>query len=144
MTPCAPVAISAGRRLSLGPWAPGLILAVLLLAACTEPARTKRVAEDQASPSTDKPAGYAGSAGCRECHEKFYALWSTSFHGLAMQPYTAELAKTKLTPQTKEIVAGKYRFRADLQTGVVIERSGDTSSAIRSCRRWAARMSSTS
>ena len=31
--------------------------------------------------------GYAGSASCIECHEKFYKLWSTSFHGLAMQPY---------------------------------------------------------
>ena len=39
-----------------------------------------------------------------------------------MQPYTAELAKTKLTPQTAEIVAGKYQFLADIQKGLVIER----------------------
>jgi len=70
--------------------------------------------------------GYAGSGSCRECHAKFYSLWSTSFHGLAMQPYTAELAKTKLTAATNDIVAGQYRFRADLQTGVVVERSGQT------------------
>jgi len=40
-----------------------------------------------------------------------------------MQPYTSELAKTKLTPQEKDIVAGKYRFRADLEKSEVIERS---------------------
>ncbi len=65
--------------------------------------------------------GYAGSASCRECHAQFYSLWSTSFHGLAMQPYTPQLAQTKLTPQTLEIVAGRSRFRADLASGVVIE-----------------------
>lgn len=30
--------------------------------------------------------GLAGSASCRTCHERFYRLWSTSFHGLAVQP----------------------------------------------------------
>ena len=66
---------------------------------------------------------WAGSRSCRECHEKFYQLWSTSYHGLAMQPYTAELARTKLTPQKTGIVAGKYRFQADIQKGVVSERT---------------------
>jgi tetratricopeptide (TPR) repeat protein len=66
---------------------------------------------------------WAGSRSCRECHEKFYELWSTSFHGLAMQPYTAALAKTSLTPQKAEIIAGKYRFLADLGQGAVIERT---------------------
>ena len=64
---------------------------------------------------------WAGSMTCRECHQKFYQLWSTSFHGLAMQPYTAELARTKLTPQTTEVKAGKYRFLFDLQKGAVNE-----------------------
>jgi very-short-patch-repair endonuclease len=36
--------------------------------------------------------GYAGSASCMDCHERFYKLWSTSRHGLAMQPYTADFA----------------------------------------------------
>jgi tetratricopeptide (TPR) repeat protein len=66
---------------------------------------------------------WAGSRSCRECHERFYQLWSTSFHGLAMQPYTLELARTKLTPQKAEIVAGKYRFLADIQQGTVSERT---------------------
>src|ERR1017187_8946655 len=67
--------------------------------------------------------GFVGSRSCRECHEKFYQLWSTSFHGLAMQPYTSELARTNLTEQKTEVVAGKYRFRADPRKSVVIERT---------------------
>jgi len=58
-------------------------------------------------------SNYAGSASCIECHEKFYKLWSTSFHGLAMQPYSATLAREKLTPQVKDILIGKYRYRMD-------------------------------
>ena len=102
-----------------------LVLGVLLpVGILAQPAQSNPVAENPAALATNQhPPSYVGSASCRECHEKFYTLWSTSFHGLAMQPYTAELAKTKLTPQTNEIVAGQYRFRADLQTGVVIERT---------------------
>ena len=58
--------------------------------------------------------GYAGSRSCIDCHEKFYKLWSTSFHGLSMRPYTAAFAKAKLTPQVNEIVVGKYRYRANI------------------------------
>ncbi len=65
---------------------------------------------------------YAGSVSCRECHEKFYELWSTSRHGLAMQPYTTEFARTQLTPQQKEIAIGQYTYRADIKKSVVIEK----------------------
>ena len=83
-----------------------------------------------AAPATNAPlkiaaAGFVGSQSCRECHEKFYQLWSTSFHGLAMQPYTLELARTNLTEQKKEIVAGKYRFLADIRKSVVLERTAE-------------------
>ena len=57
--------------------------------------------------TSSQPGSYVGSAGCRTCHEKFYQLWSTSFHGLAMQPYTAELARNKLSPKSKPIAIGK-------------------------------------
>jgi Tfp pilus assembly protein PilF len=70
--------------------------------------------------------GFVGSQSCRECHEKFYQLWSTSFHGLAMQPYTSELARTNLTEQKTEIIAGKYRFLADIRKSVVLERTAET------------------
>ena len=68
---------------------------------------------------------FVGSQSCRECHEKFYQLWSTSFHGLAMQPYTSELARTNLTEQKTEVIAGKYRFLADLRKSVVLERTAE-------------------
>ncbi|MBM4326315.1 MAG: ammonia-forming cytochrome c nitrite reductase subunit c552 [Deltaproteobacteria bacterium] len=61
--------------------------------------------------------GYTGSVSCRKCHEKFYQLWSTSHHGLAMRPYTAEFAKKELTPQSGEITVGAYRYTADIREG---------------------------
>lgn len=57
---------------------------------------------------------WAGSRSCRTCHATFYEKWATSHHGLAMQPFTPELARAKLTPQTNEITAGESRYRADL------------------------------
>ena len=31
-----------------------------------------------------------------------------------MQPYSAMLAREKLTPQAKDIIIGKYRYRMDI------------------------------
>jgi tetratricopeptide (TPR) repeat protein len=64
---------------------------------------------------------YAGSSSCLECHEKFYRLWASSRHGLAMQPYNREFALKALTPQASGIVIRKHDYRADLQRGVVVE-----------------------
>ena len=68
-------------------------------------------------------SSFTGSASCRECHEKFSKLWAPSHHGLAMQSYTAELARKELTPQTDPILIGQYRYRADIrgETGWVVE-----------------------
>jgi len=74
-----------------------------------------------ASPSE----GYTGSVSCRECHEKFYKLWSPSRHAKAMQPFTVELAKSELTPQIQDTVIGEYRYQADIASGVVRERGPD-------------------
>jgi tetratricopeptide (TPR) repeat protein len=82
--------------------------------------------------SQEKPAApglphelslYAGSQSCIECHGKFYQLWAPSRHGLAMQPYTAAFARASLTSQTKALVIGKYRYRADIgpRAGWVME-----------------------
>jgi hypothetical protein len=78
-------------------------------------------AEKNPSP---KSMGYAGSVSCRECHEKFYQLWSTSRHGLAMQPYTVGFAKENLSPQAKEVKIGKSSYHADIagETGWVQEK----------------------
>jgi tetratricopeptide (TPR) repeat protein len=58
-------------------------------------------------------SGYSGTQSCRECHEKFYQLWSSSHHGLAMQPFTAELFQTRLAAQAKDQVIGDLDYRVE-------------------------------
>jgi tetratricopeptide (TPR) repeat protein len=96
-----------------------LLLAVLAMAMMT-PAMT--VGAEEAPGIAEAYKGYAGSKSCMECHEKFYQLWSTSRHGLAMQSYTPRFAETRLTSQPNDVVIGKLRYRADLVKGVVIEK----------------------
>jgi tetratricopeptide (TPR) repeat protein len=64
-----------------------------------------------------QPPGYAGSASCRECHEKFHTLWATSFHRNSIQPYTDDFAKKELLPQKEAITIGAFRFLADISPG---------------------------
>ncbi len=66
----------------------------------------------------------AGSASCRPCHEQFYQLWAPSHHGLAMQPYTAELAQGNLTAQNAPVKIGEYEYLACVgpEEGWVLER----------------------
>lgn len=87
-------------------------IAILLLAA---------LAANPTQAGEARSAAYAGSASCRECHERFYQLWATSWHGLAMQPYTPEFAKARLAPQPTPITIGKVSYRADVTAGEVIE-----------------------
>lgn len=62
----------------------------------------------------EKATACVGSKSCRECHADFYQLWSTSWHGLAMQPYTAEFAQGHLTPQEADMTIGTRRYRAEI------------------------------
>jgi len=55
---------------------------------------------------------YAGSRSCRECHERFYDLWATSFHGLSMQAVTRAFTAEALTPHETELVIGDAAYRA--------------------------------
>ncbi|MBN2577662.1 MAG: ammonia-forming cytochrome c nitrite reductase subunit c552 [Pirellulales bacterium] len=76
------------------------------------------------------PAGegnYTGSPGCRKCHEEFYRLWATSFHGLAMQPYSAAFAKEHLTASTGAIQVGHSKYRPELTAdgGWIVEQNAD-------------------
>ncbi len=73
--------------------------------------------QSAAPPAPQELSLYAGSKSCLACHGKFYQLWSASRHGLALQPYTPEFARAHLTPQTKDLVIGKRRYRADLGSG---------------------------
>jgi tetratricopeptide (TPR) repeat protein len=58
-------------------------------------------------------SAYSGTQSCRECHEKFYQLWAPSHHGLAMQPFTAELFQTKLAVQDESLSIGNYEYQAE-------------------------------
>jgi tetratricopeptide (TPR) repeat protein len=69
-------------------------------------------AEARPAPS---PSQYVGSSECRECHQAFYTLWAPSFHGLAMQPYTPDLARTNLTTQSTPLRVGRYQYQMDLR-----------------------------
>jgi tetratricopeptide (TPR) repeat protein len=89
-------------------WTIVILAAVLLIAAALVFYRLDldglsiRRKADESARSTD----YAGTQSCRECHEKFYKLWAPSHHGLAMQPFTAELFQTRLTAQANKLVIG--------------------------------------
>lgn len=74
-------------------------------------------------------SGFTGSSPCRECHEGFYQKWATSFHGLAMQPYTPEFSSQNLPSHHQEITIGQYRYRAETgpEGGFVSEQGPDGS-----------------
>jgi tetratricopeptide (TPR) repeat protein len=59
----------------------------------------------------------AGSGSCRECHAVFFERWSTSFHGLAMQPHTGDFARDHLTPPAGPVVVRGRRFLPVVGTG---------------------------
>ena len=60
--------------------------------------------------AAEQPDAYVGSARCRECHAEFYRRWATSRHGLAMQPYTPEFARSNLAFPAGGIAAGGSRY----------------------------------
>ncbi len=64
---------------------------------------------------------YTGSLECRRCHERFYDLWSTSFHGLAMRPFTPELASTLPPSGPRRIGDASYRVELGPGGGAMIE-----------------------
>jgi Tfp pilus assembly protein PilF len=100
--------------------AAGLVL--LLLAGCDRhaadsPARppekeTTPAGSNEVSPSAARQ--FAGSKSCYDCHTKFYEIWATSRHGLAMQPYSPAFARKELKPQADPVVIGKQSFRAEI------------------------------
>jgi tetratricopeptide (TPR) repeat protein len=101
-------------RLSIRYQLASFMAGVLTLAAAAATEPTNGIPDD---------ARYAGSQSCRECHERFYGLWSTSHHGLAMQPFTAELARTRLTPHTEPLAIKPARYRAD-PVGALVREEG--------------------
>ena len=93
------------------------LVSVMLLAGCgrqnTPTPASSAIPSSMKAPSTV----LAGSKSCQECHADFYKLWSTSWHGLAMQPYSATFAKARLTPQEGDVTIGKCKYRAEVGQG---------------------------
>ena len=102
------------------------ILGLLVVATGVLLLASGRAPQDHAPPSPAGAARYSGSARCRDCHEAFYHLWSTSHHGLAMQPFLAALAREQLTPPKQDLVVRDHRYRADIEAGQVRETTATT------------------
>jgi tetratricopeptide (TPR) repeat protein len=92
------------------------LVLVALAAGCGHESRASaEPAPGKEAGSKQKPAsGSVGSKRCLDCHADFYKLWSTSWHGLAMRPYTAEFARERLSPQQSDVTVGKRKYRAEL------------------------------
>ncbi|MCY2952640.1 MAG: ammonia-forming cytochrome c nitrite reductase subunit c552 [Planctomycetota bacterium] len=71
--------------------------------------------------ATEQRAFFVGSSTCRECHARFYQLWSTSHHGLAMQPYTQEFALAHLPVKKGQVKTGQPVFEVDVAAAAVSE-----------------------
>jgi tetratricopeptide (TPR) repeat protein len=72
-------------------------------------------------------SAYSGTQSCRECHEKFYQLWASSHHGLALQPFTAILFQEKLAVQERSLRIGndEYQVEFDGKRGWIKEKGSE-------------------
>uniref|UniRef100_Q01Z72 Tetratricopeptide TPR_2 repeat protein n=1 Tax=Solibacter usitatus (strain Ellin6076) TaxID=234267 RepID=Q01Z72_SOLUE len=76
-------------------------------------------------PSLSSPPALAGSGSCQGCHPKFYELWSTSHHGLAMQPVSADFVRRNLNLTQAPVRVGQatYAPEVDAKSAWLVERS---------------------
>ncbi len=82
--------------------------------------------DDTTAGAAAKAGPFSGSESCRPCHERFYRLWAPSHHGLAMQPFSPELARERLMPQAGPLALDGATYQAVLDDsgGRVVERAG--------------------
>jgi len=76
-----------------------------------------------AAAETQPSASFVGSQDCRSCHERFYELWSTSHHGLAMQPFTPAFAENSLPVKRGQVQAKQATYAVDVAAGKVSEKT---------------------
>lgn len=98
-------------------------IAVILLMAVTQ-CKQDRIPEEEVTADN-----YAGSRSCRECHERFYDLWSPSHHGTAMQPIENVVSHDGLIEPVSPIKVGDHWFDViiDSTTLSMIEKDAQTS-----------------
>jgi tetratricopeptide (TPR) repeat protein len=99
--------------------------AVACAPACGE--RDGSLSEGVSAENATQAGAFQGSASCAECHERFYRLWAPSHHGLAMQPFSLELARERLIPQVEPLTVADATYQAifDYVPGRVVERGPD-------------------
>jgi len=109
------------------------VATVACLAACLLLATGPALLAATSTSAPSRNASFTGSAGCRSCHERFYRLWSTSFHGLSMRPYDDAFGSSALTPQAEPIAidGAAYRMRLGAGEGFLEERIGQETKAYR-------------
>ena len=79
--------------------------------------------------SKKEETAFMGSRSCRECHEHFYELWESSFHGRAMMDFSMAFADKYLSECNSFIPVGMDSYR--YENGKIIERSSKHSYPIR-------------
>ncbi|MBL7077109.1 MAG: ammonia-forming cytochrome c nitrite reductase subunit c552 [Kiritimatiellae bacterium] len=98
----------------------GLLLGAVAIHIWTHEHRFSEMETEKWVPG-QRAGKYVGSVSCRECHERFYQLWSPSHHGKAMQPVSAELFEEVLTPQPEPINLGGTRWQVRWETREMVE-----------------------
>ncbi len=73
-------------------------------------------------PTKSAAGEFAGSVGCRDCHEKFYEKWSSSWHGLAMRPFTLAFARENIPMQKAPIEVRGRTYRIEIGSGTAVVR----------------------
>lgn len=84
------------------------------------------------SPTTEENLAdsYAGSQSCRECHERFFDLWSPSHHGKAMQPMADVIKNEPLQLPSQAKKVGTHWFEVSMESDALfmIERASQQAS----------------
>jgi len=96
----------------------GIIISILLAVTFFGCVNRKKAVETADS--------FSGSESCIECHERFYELWATSYHGKAMMPVDARfMAKEGVPPSGEFSLEGKtYQVMWKDSSMVMVEKSG--------------------
>lgn len=70
------------------------------------------------------PSAYAGSASCRDCHSRFYDLWSKEDHGLAERPVSLSSDGPAFVPARSFCAGSQTNFVAFTNGGFYITSLG--------------------
>lgn len=76
---------------------------------------------------SDSADDFSGSTSCIECHERFYQLWSPSFHGKAMQPINAKFFETTNLPASEKFSLEEKTYNVAFEDTVMVmfEKDGE-------------------